>query len=535
MSSDLIYRFLLLLLMKTVTEILIVLATFLPIKAVLISVDQSAPNFLPQSIQALGPQVAAALLISVAIASGLGSRWISSLSKRIALPLRATNDGGGPLASRYLQYSRLDSQSDVASQWLLLAVFTATVGFLAWPMLAFAAIAIASIAFLGWYKIERALTGSRLDRVLSFVREKLQKGSTWIAVGAAMATVITPASPLNVTEMLISVVALRQLVVVMASLRPEEGSTHSETPSAPIRTKAQPSVATKPKRETLFRAVSKAWTSGELPEAMRGLDFSQIPPFFSGESLSLRGVNRRENSIVVVRIFESTARNLPLNELALLNEARPGKFGVGIPENLFEGPTLIGYSFVLSDTKPNALKKDLDIKLALSWEAEVENWCYREFPQALRDRTSTVQSELQGLTDAIESFTKVPGRHQQVLSDLVNRGEQLEKRIWGPNLTLSFKGPLNQRRFFLNHENDVTLLEPSNWRVAPMGYDWPTNDKYAAIIERHLLRLGVSQEAIVGARFARTVRLLGMAARAGDFERIEVHALSLVKVLSTPL
>lgn len=243
----------LIVLLEVLTVVFTTLATFMPMKAILMLASDTVPGFFPSAFVTAGPLVTAVVLIAVSAALGLSSGLTRKLAAHARVVQAVTSHSGASLAPDDLQRvtrARFMAE-DRAVEVVIVLLFGTLLAAISVPFLlgtiAWLAIAYAWVSGRLRFSVRDAATahhqGNPRARYLRLIRSSVLPSS--IVISLLVLLVSEPR--LGVTGALLSVVVGRRFQLAAATLLPRGVPTGNErqqdtSPGSPRRRQGQPRV-----------------------------------------------------------------------------------------------------------------------------------------------------------------------------------------------------------------------------------------------------------------------------------------------------
>jgi hypothetical protein len=500
------------------SQLLNVVATFLPLKAVIIAADQRVPAFIPDPLKSLEPVTLALLFALVAaLAAGL-SHLVGTRSSHA----RQGNPRGGadPKAvSDFLVATATKERASRQADRILVAIFLviaalASIWFLA----------ILTLLWLGthvWFRF--SVKGKQDHQLKNFetieaTLDFLKDHAVWIAVAAALGTVWLAGSQVGVTAVLIGVIVSRQALVLGPQVSRLPGLA-----TGPARAEEDARSRRVAKLESFESTVLQCLSNRSFLEQMVGqpktpslqfLDSSQSGGF------STTVLAPRAKGLVVVRFLDpSHSENLD-RELSLL--AALGVQGVTVLDRSSDVKRfeVIAYSREIKEpvapgdvTREQAWGLQLKLEL-LSITGEL-------IPPRIEEHS--IERRVDYLLRAVERLSTLPGAHRDPVERLLSVKEKAIQEWNAAPKVLGFPGGIQPSRVF-DTQAGVEVLNPSGWRMAPLGTDWPSSRTFDALAKDTFKRSMISPRQLLLAFFCREMSQLEKAVYMRRFSAVGKHS-----------
>jgi hypothetical protein len=521
--------------LKVVGETLAVIATFLPIKAVLIAADQRIPGFVPGWLADQGSTIVAFVLGLLALAAGLSRVFALRAISWIELAFEEgiTNSKFG--SARYLTIATVSEFTSRTSLYVLVAVFVIAVAVLSWVIFGMLLVVALVIVAYGWLLSKaRNTVVARRREFASRVAGAIQNGSTWIAVGVGMPAAIFQGESLGVTELLLSIVLTRQVLTLVPSIV-VSGVGEPGRSSAPGLAGANTENVA-PRKAGVDKVVDLVTSSIATGKGRRSLlgteqvSLTEYSPIVTRNTVTLIGIAHEASHLVVARTFLPQHRQLMLKELALLSEISLLGNSDAYAVELFHHGGLSGYRRTFHLPASLSTLGQLDAVSVEIWQAKFESWSLSHDSQLLLSARISVTTLPDLVAERLQFAETLPGPHQSCFRSLLLVWGQVE-HIWntGP-LVFGFSGPVNARRV-LSTGDEVTLIDPSDWAIRPLGADWPRSRNYPKILAQHLDPKLVNSVNIGDALIRRTLSGLNTSLKRMDLYRSQILSEQILQLL----
>lgn len=521
--------------LKVVRETLAVIATFLPIKAVLIAADQRIPGFVPGWLADQGSTIVAFVLGLLALAAGLTRVFALRVISWVELAFEEgiTNSKFG--SERYMNIASVSEFTSRTSLYVLVAVFVIAVAVLSWVifgMLLFVALVILAYGWL--LSKERNTVVARRREFASRVAGAIQNGSTWIAVGVGMPAAVFQGESLGITELLLSIVLTRQVLTLVPSILVSGLGEPGGSSARGLSGANSENVA--PRRagvEKVLDLVTSTIATGKGRRSLLGLEqvsLTEYSPIVSRNTVALIGVAREASHLIVARTFLPEHRQLMLKELALLSAISLLGNSNAYAVELFHYGGLVGYRRNFHLPPSLSPLEQLDAVGTEVWQAKFESWTLSHDSQLLLSARMSLTALPDVVAERLQFAEALPGPHQSYFRSLLLVWGQVGL-IWntGP-LVFGFSGPVHARRV-LSTGDEVTLIDPSDWAIRPLGADWPRSRNYPEILAQHLDPKLVDSVNIGDALIRRSLSGLNASLKRMDLYRSQVLSDQILQLL----
>lgn len=506
------------------SQLLNVVATFLPLKAVIIAADQRVPAFIPDPLKSLEPVTLALLFALVAaLAAGL-SHLVGTRSGHAR---QGNPRGVDPKAvSDFLVATATQDKASRQADRILIGIFLviaalASIWFLA----------ILALLWLGthvWFRF--SVKGKQDHQLKNFetmeaTLDFLKDHAVWIAVAAALGTVWLAGSQVGVTAVLIGVIVSRQALVLGPQVARLPGLA-----TGPARAEQDARSRRVAKLERFESAVLQCLSDRSFLEQMVRQPTTPSLQFLdSSQSGGLSAVvlAPRAKGLVVVRFLDpSHSENLD-RELSLL--AAVGVSGVTVWDRSSDVKRLevIAYS---REIKELVARGDVRREQAWGLQLKLELLSITGGLTPPRIDEHSNERRVESLLRAIERLASLPGVHRDPVEHFLSLKDEAV-REWNavPNV-LGFPGGIQPSRV-LDTQGGVELVNPSGSRMAPLGADWPNSRTFDTLAKDTFKRSTIPSRQLLLAFFCREMSQLEKAVSMRRFLNVQRHSENVVSAL----
>jgi len=481
------------------------LATFLPMKAILILAGGGVPGFFPQLMIDRGEVFSALSLLAVAgvfgVTAWLAELLIRQLDRAPTTGVQAVLHSVDPRSPQVVQARKLRQFESS----LVLIVPVATV------------LVLVSGLYLGlavgWIVVSAVVMAERtrrtphqapylsgLDHFSHNLRDWLKSSALWSMVGLALITLLVAPPPLGSTAVLIAAIFGRRLIVAVAEIVPD--GTRSATSATSTGRKLLGSLVTNPATTTSVRWPIEFFASrpgsrilGQFLEA-QGFprnDYRVIGPP-TGPSLSIV-VSPSESTQLLLRVFATNASEARDREL--YQRTTPEGYSLfppapAVASNIGGFPTI-----VVNLAHPDTL---VDIDAAIPKDAQIDTQVRMEWESMLefRNDQTVVPSDIDhlDLVDRLISVARIPGPHQAACRALVPKIPQAMEAVARVPLGLVPSTALDPAVFYVSRSGLTQFLGGPTWAVGRMGDRWGGVPAYLRRLDEHLAGMAESTELV---------------------------------------
>lgn len=462
------------------------LATFLPMKAILILAGGGVPGFFPQFMIDRGEVFSALSLLAAAGVFG-ATAWLAEL-------LIKQLDRGPTMGVQAVLHS-VDPRSPQAVQARKLRQFESSLVLIV-PVAA--VLVLVSAFYLGlavvWIVVSALVVAERtrrtprqapylsgLDHFSHNLRDWLKSSALWSMVGLALITLLVAPPPLGSTAVLIAAIFGRRLIVAVAEIVPD--GTRSATSATGTGRKLLGSLVTNPATTTSVRWPIEFFSSepgsrilGQFLEAQGypRSDYRVIGPP-TGPSLSIV-VSPSESRQLLLRVFRVDSSDARDREF--YQRTTPEGYSLfppapAVASNLGGFPTI-----VISLDHPDSL---VDLEAPAARDAHIGYQVSTEWQSMLAFRQEPLGASLgidqAELTDRINAIGRIPGPHRAAcravlpyLDDVLARSERIPVGLV-PSVTL------NPAQFYVSQSGAPCYLG-GPWSVGRLGDRWGATGPY---------------------------------------------------------
>ena len=457
------------------------LATFLPMKAILILAGGGVPGFFPQFMVDRGEVFSALSLLAVAgvfgVTAWLAELLIRHLDRAPASAVQAvlhSVDLGSPQVVQARKLRQFESS---------LALIVPVAAVLVWVSAFYLGLAVVWVVGSAIVVAERTRRTPRqapylsgLDHFSHSLRHWLKSSALWSMVGLALVTLLVAPPPLGSTAVLIAAIFGRRLIVAVAEIVPD--GTRSATSATSTGRKLLGSLVTNPATTTsvrwpieFFSSHPGSRTLGQFLEAWGypRNDYRVIGPP-TGPTLSIV-VSPSESTQLLLRVFKVDGREARDKELYL--RTVPEAFSLfppapAVAENLGGFPAIV----VTLDQSESLV----DVDASLARDAHIAYQVSREWQSMLALRHDSLGASLgidqAELTNRVEAICRIPGPHVApcravlpYLDEALARSDRIPVGLV-PSVTL------NPGQFYVSHSGVPCYLGGHPWLVGRMGDRW---------------------------------------------------------------
>lgn len=474
------------LVLHVVGDLAAMLATFMPMKTILILASGDVPGFFPQFLVDGGAVVASLVLLLVAAACGVAA-WLTGVAiEQLDGAHTAHETAQGKTIDRRSNLVREAKKDRTFESSLVLTVpVIGVIVLVSPPYLGVTGLwLLGSAAGVLWFtRRARAATPyfSGADQFSYSLATWLKDSTLWSMVGVALITLLVAPPALGSTAILIAAIFGRRLTIAIAELVPRATLVASHRAS----TLAQPAVAgiftNKPTAQTVkwpieyFSSKPGSRRLGEYLDqrGYRRADFVVLGSGFPGTLSLLCGPTRNVQRLL--RIFPLQQRASRDIELRRRNESGGG--GV-FPAVVATETNVAGFHTleVVLDT----VDERVDVEVAPTrdqmalFQIERELDSVREF----QGHSLSVDRgfDTAELVDALDRVMRIPGAHIGPCRALRRQIQEAGSQIDALPLALVPASPLAVHDCYISHTGQMRYLGGHQWSLGRPGDAWrPVN------------------------------------------------------------
>lgn len=509
-----------------VRDVSATIATFLPMKAILILASNSVPSFLPEVLVSAGATSASITLLVIAGFFGFLTKSLDYVRERLdrqGLERQMPNRG---LIEENRDEARniLAGRKNVATQilsLLYLMIVSALSLLYAGITLGWAAASVGVIALKSRDLSGQTSFASGIDQALYEFSAWLQKSALWASVGIAIATLLVAPPSLGTTGILICAVLGRKLLIGLAETGRGGGGMVSSGLLAEKGAKTQ-LLKNRPRGARLQKPIDFLVSTPGLrivKDEIRGLgfgsnDFVILDPAHGPTLTLVLGPGSEIQSLV--RLFDSRKESLRNREQARRSSKEFGDLFGGAPSGAttFAGFPAIRVNLEAGDVLADpvaTVTKSAAWKLQLAFEAR--NLLHPPDKEQGFPSQASRGEELQTL---FSRALAVPGRHRPVIQRLLKRSGEVVEIMHRVPTTLVPSSLFQPAHCYLSRSGRVLYLGGHSWTLGKFGSAWrprPILEEVRQEVERESDLENAAEVAALGSfesRLTEVERLLSL-------------------------
>ena len=473
------------------------MATFMPMKAILVLAAGEVPGFFPEFLVERGAFLSSLVLLIGAAIFGLVSWMIGAGIRRLDSPYLSV----GRVGLQQIETPRdrfreqLRERNSEASMVLVVPIIAILV-FVSTTYLAVTVLwLVASAAWVVWLIRRSPRTApysSGADQFSHRLRKWLKDSALWSVVGLALITLLLHPPALGSTAILIAAIFGRRLTVLVADLVPRatvlaaKKSSQSKTTLASF-VKNIPTARTENRPIAYFSTTPGARLLEEFFEqrGYRRRNYEVLGSGFPGALSLLCGPD--ENVQLLLRVF-SIQRELSRDlELLKRNEVDGG--GV-FPEVSSIAASVAGFPAIEMRLDSPEQQVNLEVrprrKDAVGFQIEREIGSLVNFPGQNSSLPSDIDEE--GFIESLEQVMRLPGSHLAPCQKLLKVVPEMLARIASLPAALIPQSPVRERDLYFSTTGEIRYLGGEAWGVGRVGDSWRATPLYVETFQTYLAR-----------------------------------------------
>ena len=471
------------------------MATFMPMKAILILAAGEVPGFFPEFLVERGAFLSSLVLLIGAAVFGLVSWSIGAGISQLDSPyLSVGRVGVNPSARPRVRFQeQMEERNTEASMILVLPI----IAVLALVSLTYVAVTlvwlVANAAWVVWM-VRRspriAPYSSGADQFSHRLRKWLKDSAIWSVVGISLITLLLEPPALGSTAILIAAIFGRRLTVLLADLVPRatvlaaQKSSLSKTTLASLVTNI-PTARTENRPIEYFSTPPGARLLEEFFER-RGYprrNFQVVGSGFPGALSLLCGPD--EDVQLLVRVFPLQREVNRNHELIRRNE--PGGGGI-FPELLCSATSVAGFPAIEARLDSPRQRMNLGVKPgrqdAVGFQIERELGSLASFPGQSYSLPGDIEEDK--LIDALKRAMRLPGSHLAPCQRLLQVVPETLNRIATLPAALIPQSPVHEKDLYFSSTGEIRYLGGEAWGVGRVGDSWRATPLYAKTLKTYL-------------------------------------------------
>lgn len=507
-----------------------IVATFLPMKTILILASGSVPGFFPQFLVTRGVAITSLVMILCAGVAGVISWAATKVCEKLDQNGASSAFAGATPDSDAHQYSSAMVYRKTVSLFAFSAVVSLVVGLVSLTFFLLSLAWVISSFFTILLRARRSVdsVGGSVEKTGHQFVLWIEKSSVWSSVGIALLTLVVSPPSLGTTGILIAAIFGRRLLTTVSEVIKLQlvGAVRMPAPSQVQQTGKVP-LAPRPGQTRAIDHFVTEVGRNQLEKIAVSLGFSHDDWRVVGNPgatvLSIAfGVSG--DSQTLVRIFPPRFRALRNMELRRrLRDEAIGPFDGGTPSELtVHGFPALRVNISANDaacstgnpTRAEAIKFEVDREFAMADQLEPK--------LKIRDTMESLGGELR---EGLENFLRLPGSHQEATKALLELLPQaLRLAAEGP-ATLVPDRLLRETDFYKTKSGEIRYLGGHSWTMGRLGQHWYPVDGYERVLIETLADSDVN-----GGRVVALTRLNGaLGALRGSIKSFKFGELDRVK------
>ena len=517
---------------KAAHEILSVVATLLPFKAVIIAAGTGVPWFIPGFIAQRGALFAALSLIVVAIISAVSAVGLGRYSEYLDWRSLTDKKRDDPYAPDFFSESRQVRSTDSASLYLVVFAFLCILLLVSWlQFLLLGLTLILTWSWAIWASAKNKDSPGRTSPESKFAAV-VAKGSTWIAVGTALAAQFIHQGPSDVTALLIAIILTRHSLsklpkVVLANAGSKKSSDIGD---------GQPLESKRPTRNlhpsvTLLQNVSRAVKTDvgcrQIFGEGGGPSFATLPVLGKGVITLVGQGQGTTGNTVISRVFLASKKAEMLREITFFSLGPIAKMTGDAQREMFLLAEIVGSKLTLSKRQSFG-QKGPTVRDSLNWQIRLERECLTVGLKNDETGLRFTRPPLDDLKETLQEIAGFPGSQSGAIRTLLETWAFVEAAWGSAPLSFGFLGGVSPKRFIALKSGGLVLIDASEWMVAPLGSLWPKLEAQRKILESALLTNNVNGDTIHAVLICSEIQQLNRAAKTLNFEELANSAARLL-------
>ena len=481
-----------------IADVASMIATFMPMKVILILASGDVPGFFPQFLVDGGAVFASVVLLALAAGFGvlawLGGLLVTQWDTGRAGSSRAEHASGADWSAEAVRQAT--QTRGFAVSLVLVAPVSAVLLVVSPPYLGFTGLWVlaSGIGVIWW--VRRSSQGgpyvSGVDQVSYGLAGWLRKSALWSMVGLALVTLLVAPPSLGSTAILIAAIFGRRLIMAVADVVPR--ATVAVTSAASKRAEGLVGqvVTNQPTAQTVrwpIEFLSTAVGSRKWAEYVRAAGYA--PRDFvvlgapTGPSLSLL-VGPDQDKQLLVRIFG--AQHASLRDAELTRRSEAGQSGL---YPVAETSRAIIAGFPALTVQLDSPSSRVDTATAPNREQVIGFQLEREIAslEALAGvSTAVTMKTAEDYIDNLERLCRIPGDHVEPCRALIPMMPRAVELVRNVPVVLVPQRPLGPADCYVAGDQTLSFLGGVTWSVGRMGDSWGKAADYERILDAQLER-----------------------------------------------
>lgn len=482
-------------LLLVVADLAGMMATFMPMKTILILASNDVPSFFPRFLVEGGVVFASLMLLAAAALLGALSWAISRLTERLdkgSLQLTSRTPRFPDWRSDVLQERKKAREFEVSLALTIpvtvtLAVFS--LGYLAFSLL-WLLISTTGAVWLVSRSQNHAPYVSGVDKVSHELSRWLKTSSLWSMVGLALITLLVAPPALESTAILIAAIFGRRLLTAIADVIPHATLVLSSRSANPLHRAVSSMITHRPTSQLtrwpieFLASDAGAWRFRRyLSQAgLSGTDF-RILGSPTGQALTVVAGSPTDSQLIV-RMFGPQHERARQRELARRSHSESTQ---PFPALESRGVNILGFASI--EMRPTSVDEQVDVATTVSREQAIAFQVQQELDSALAfSGESTVPATPLSQSDFItrlQRIGQIPGSHAQPSVELVTTIPKIFDKLKDVPPALVPSRALTANDCYLSISGVVCYLGGHDWTVGHPGDNWGPSSQYEKALDEY--------------------------------------------------
>ena len=461
------------------------LATFMPMKTILILAAEDVPGFFPVFLVEGGPTYASVILLLIAAGLGVTAKLISFAIGRLDHGYRYVFfQPAEPYENSRDIIRHAESTRTSLSSGILLIPVLAVLVFFSVPYLIFAlvwlALSAVGILFLVRQSTRSPRYATGTDQFNEQLTLWLKKSSLWSMVGLAVLTLIVSPPALGPTAILIAAIFGRRFLLALSVIIPRLTLAVVRVDSSEVKPRFRPVVTNAPvgtgkRRPIHFLAIDSGRREiGKylVAEGMQRADYRVVGDPHAKILTLACGQNGGSGSLV--RLFGSEMDSNRYRELSHRNN--PPIAGL-FPPGRVELSEVVGFSAIKIAVGSPEFHADLSYcptqEESMEYHIKTELAALHGSPTS--DSDDDIQTLERRLVEGLEAVSRIPGPHVEACDNVGALVSEALGKVKALPRGLVPSRPIQATDLYRADNGEFFLLNDISWTFARAGFAWRKN------------------------------------------------------------